>query len=176
VHNDTRPASIDFHSDSAPSPEPNLRKAHIQRISRARDRLAAALRSISTDDCDRVSKVFRLLDRLERDQIDVASFLRAYQRVCGEDADRLFCDVAAAVSVPRTRARLVRLRTGSLPCRIPSSGSCPAFVESGTNGPSGQRRAPPPPPPQPQPPESPPPGGGEGRKKGKGKKIVIRMF
>jgi hypothetical protein len=160
VHNDDAPAALDFRPETTPQREPDIRRMHLERMAVARDKLTKSLRAISGGEGDKVGKVFRLMDKLEKETITVPDFLRALGRTCGENTDRLFGDVASAVSVPRIRARLVMARTGTVPCLVHTSESCPTLQEPDMAAP----------PPRPPPPRQ------DGRKKGRQKKIVLMTF
>jgi uncharacterized C2H2 Zn-finger protein len=148
VHGHSGPLEI----DSRPPPNaPDWEDERVRRIRAAKQRLRDAIKRTFPGEDGIAKTIAAIVRQVEDGRIGAADAIARLGQACKGRLDQFFCAIMATIEVPGVRAEIVRIRTG---------------VEA---DPHGQHAEVPPPPPPPRP----PPAGRPGKKKGRGKKIVI---
>lgn len=168
VHGDRTPVMMDFKEEEKPI---DFEKEHMERIKQARKALSTLIKSIWKGDNDKVSQILNLVDQVRKARMPPKVFLKKLSGICNKRTDSLFCAVVAAIDDPAIRAAIVRERSGFRPCSVPTrSKSMGEMVREEPTlvapGPQRERSGPLPP----SAPTAP------GRKKGRGKKVVLTSY
>jgi hypothetical protein len=106
VHGDQGRVEVEF---EGPEEEPNWKAEKEARERAARNRLKQAVKRVNPA---KVGEVLGAIEAVENGKCRPSDLLGWLGRILGAELDGLFCDVVAAIRVPRARAELVRVRSG----------------------------------------------------------------